>query len=343
MAILTKPQLLEKIVQSVHECGWSVLYISTNHPFKIVVYRGQESYRVKIYVWNVSHGGFSRDQAEYRIQLKVREELQPEAGWKTLILGWWDEDSVFTGFDFNKHIGMPGYSSSLQIKEDALRNASLNGLSAYLKENDEIAIAFRTDFFIDYVMNLEKLHAFSESERDLEVLTEVAESIDEERLATDEITAQVSPARQAVVLTVNRKLRDNSFRRRVLTAYHYQCAFCSLQLDLVDAAHIVPVSDECSTDETANGVALCALHHRAYDACYITFDEQYRVVHSDAKMHRLREIGHDGGSEKFLRDLRRMIHLPPSAGDRLRREYISIANELRGWLGLGEPGDSGPR
>ena len=63
------------------------------------------------------------------------------------------------------------------------------------------------------------------------------------------------------------RLHQQGFRRRVLAAYQQRCAMCRLaRTELLDAAHILP--DRCaeSRPEVSNGLALCALHHRAYDA-----------------------------------------------------------------------------
>ncbi len=83
----------------------------------------------------------------------------------------------------------------------------------------------------------------------------------------------VSAPRRRAFQLVSRALRDYSFSGRVLGAYGHRCAFCDIQLGLVEAAHIVPVSHEASTDDTHNGVSLCALHHKAYDAALVTFNE----------------------------------------------------------------------
>ena len=61
------------------------------------------------------------------------------------------------------------------------------------------------------------------------------------------------------------RLHQPVFRDRVLRAYEGRCALCRLkQVDLLDAAHIKPYSEE-GPSETFNGLSLCSLHHRAYD------------------------------------------------------------------------------
>lgn len=64
--------------------------------------------------------------------------------------------------------------------------------------------------------------------------------------------------------------RDPDFRRAVLRAYEYRCAMCGWdgQLETVaigiDAAHVRWWAYG-GPDELTNGLALCALHHRAFD------------------------------------------------------------------------------
>src|SRR5919204_545910 len=67
------------------------------------------------------------------------------------------------------------------------------------------------------------------------------------------------------------------FRNAVLDAYRDHCAVCELHVRaLLDAAHVKPGYD------VADGVALCATHHRAFDTGVLTFDGDYNVhVHTD--------------------------------------------------------------
>jgi putative restriction endonuclease len=98
-------------------------------------------------------------------------------------------------------------------------------------------------------------------------------------------------------------------------------------------AHIVPVAVPNSTDETSNGVSVCTLHHTAYDRALITIDDQYHVLFSNSKRDRLREIGHDGGMDSFVRSLRPLILLPPAINDRPNIRYLRIGREVREWVG----------
>ncbi len=122
MARLSKPDLLHTITSAIAECGWHVLYMDDQHPFRLQVYSGDASIPVRIYIWNITHGGGrARPAHECRIQITGVSRFEPEPNGKTLILGWWDEAGVFAGFDFNKHRGMLGASPSLQIHKECLQ------------------------------------------------------------------------------------------------------------------------------------------------------------------------------------------------------------------------------
>lgn len=331
MAKHKKYQLLDIIVQSINDSGWNVLYVGniSEHPFLLKIYKNDESYLLRIYVWNLTHGGgAARPKDEYRIQITGADHFEQKAGEKTLILGWWDDVGVFAGFDYTKHRGKLGFSPSMQIREEFLRKALLNGFSPCDKGNKEIAVAFRPDFFVNYVQEMEQLHGFGASKKDFTVLEEVSDNPLE---VNKKLIDQVSKQRQTAVIQLSKKLRDTSFKARVLTAYGNKCAFSGLQLKLVDAAHILPVSDNRSTDDTANGIAISALYHRAYDKGLVTFNDQYQIIVNSTEMKKLKEIGFDGGMEKFLKDLRPIINVPPAISDRPNINFIQVANRLRGW------------
>jgi putative restriction endonuclease len=74
------------------------------------------------------------------------------------------------------------------------------------------------------------------------------------------------------------RLHQRSFRERVLEAYRRQCAFCRFRHEeLLDAAHIVPDAHSEGEPIVQNGLALCSLHHRAFDRHFIGVTPDYRI------------------------------------------------------------------
>ncbi len=77
---------------------------------------------------------------------------------------------------------------------------------------------------------------------------------------------------------VRRRVHQPLFRARVLSAYDRRCAICRLNhADLLDAAHIIPDADEGGAASVPNGLALCKIHHAAYDRNLLGIDPDYRV------------------------------------------------------------------
>ena len=74
------------------------------------------------------------------------------------------------------------------------------------------------------------------------------------------------------------RLHQDRFRDMVLTAYARRCAICRLQhIELLDAAHITPDNAEHSIVHVTNGLALCKIHHAAYDSKFLGISPDYRV------------------------------------------------------------------
>ena len=92
--------------------------------------------------------------------------------------------------------------------------------------------------------------------------------------------AEISDARHAYLTsTVKVRLRQRSFREKVLDAYKSQCAFCRLKhRELLDAAHIIPDNLPEGKSTVENGLSLCKLHHAAYDSFLIGVTPDY-IIH----------------------------------------------------------------
>jgi putative restriction endonuclease len=202
MPSISSSDLLQRVVQAVYDCTWGVEINQAKHkPFRLVIFNPavrDQSSRLNIYIWNVTHGGGPRNALEYRIQIIEHAGLKEEPGYKNLLLGWWEDVGVFAGFDFARHTSA-AFSSSIQIREESLRKALLNGFALYDKGNAEIAVAFRPDFFVNYVELVEELHRFGESSTDAQSLIAVVENVSDN--STDQVST-LSAERQRVARTV---------------------------------------------------------------------------------------------------------------------------------------------
>jgi putative restriction endonuclease len=78
---------------------------------------------------------------------------------------------------------------------------------------------------------------------------------------------RLGPERGYSTGIVKRRTHQKEFHRMVLTAYRSRCGVCLLRHDrLLDAGHILPDGHPRGEPIVPNGIALCKLHHAAYDA-----------------------------------------------------------------------------
>jgi putative restriction endonuclease len=79
--------------------------------------------------------------------------------------------------------------------------------------------------------------------------------------------------------SVRQRLHQPLFRALVLNAYDATCAVCGLAVpQMLEAAHIIPDAHEDGLPAVSNGIALCVLHHAAFDGNLIGIDAD-GVVH----------------------------------------------------------------
>jgi putative restriction endonuclease len=75
------------------------------------------------------------------------------------------------------------------------------------------------------------------------------------------------------------RLHQQRFKLGVMRAYRGRCAICSLrERELVQAAHIVPDPEPEGIAAVVNGLALCAIHHLAFDRNLLGIDPD-SVIH----------------------------------------------------------------
>jgi putative restriction endonuclease len=137
---------------------------------------------------------------------------------------------------------------------------------------------------------------------------------------SDSIDVETPIRRGYLTAIAKDRIHQQAFRERVITAYQRQCALCGLKHDeLLDAAHIVADSNPEGEPLVANGIALCKLHHAAFDRYFLSVRSDYIIqirndvlVESDAPMlkHGLQGL-HD-----------KQIYIPSKMSHRPNRNFL---------------------
>jgi putative restriction endonuclease len=138
--------------------------------------------------------------------------------------------------------------------------------------------------------------------------------------------AALTARRQYITAVVRQRLHQRGFRQRVLRAYQQCCAVCRLRHDeLLEASHILPDGHPRGEPIVPNGLALCKLHHAAFDSDIIGVTPDLEVK---VRLDVLEEI--DG--PMLLHGLQgfqdRRIHVPRADHLRPNRDFLAERYEL---------------
>ncbi len=92
--------------------------------------------------------------------------------------------------------------------------------------------------------------------------------------------------KKVVKTTRETKIRNRAFSQVIKEAYNFKCAVCGMKIYSpdrlqweVEAAHIVPHYAN-GKDDIWNGIALCRLHHWAFDIGWFTLSDNFKILAS---------------------------------------------------------------
>lgn len=133
-------------------------------------------------------------------------------------------------------------------------------------------------------------------------------------------------AKRYLYSMTKRRLHQPVFRSTVLAAYRNHCTVCNLAHPrLLDAAHIVPDRDELGVASVQNGMAMCKIHHAAFDSYFMGVRPDSVV---EIRKDLLEEI--DGPMLRHgLQDLhgKKLMFIPERKAERPRTDLLEIAYE----------------
>ena len=314
--------LARRFVQDLERCGATVI-------------ANDKTTDCIVFLWKITPGGGkskSRPANERRIQVTATEKQFPlEIGKRTIIGGWSEECHAWGFWDVMRHTRFSTNSPSFQMHLETLEHGFHDGVATQSRRTTppEIAVSVSPAFLLWYVQDGAVLHEIGEESLSVPDLLTADPEHEREFLDSSQDESQVN-RRFRLVETI-RAVRDAKFRPAVLQAYSHKCALCPISLNLVDAAHIVPVKRPGSTDDVTNGLALCRLHHAAYDCGLVGVKADYSVVVNPVAIERLRGLGFLSGLEEFRHMLLARIHHPAEPEVRPRPEYLRTGMLERNW------------
>lgn len=133
--------------------------------------------------------------------------------------------------------------------------------------------------------------------------------------------------RRYILRETRQRVHQPVFRATIMRAYGTRCAVCALaHTELLDAAHIIPDSHERGVASVRNGLALCKIHHAAFDNNILGIRPDLVVqIKSDL----LEEV--DGPMLQYglkERHNQRLMVLPKVRGERPGTEFLEWRYEV---------------
>jgi hypothetical protein len=253
----------------------------------------------------------------------VRNLLESIPGYATVLLGYAQvqNDMVLIGWDAERKREY-AYSRSLQVKDDILRDAIEGGVGLQEVRGGEVVVAFRPEFFPEYLSEYGTFH-------DAEIGAEAGGllspgPIRRESRRAGNARGRLPPPdyfgpRDRRPAGGTRAVRDVRFKA-FISDHYTECAVCGIAVPaILEAAHIIPVADERSSDHPSNGLCLCRNCHGLYDAALLKIRPDYSLKVTD----KFRRIAASDAAA-YDAESRRNLRLPD-----LDPQYLPDAEKLR--------------
>ena len=297
---------------------------------------------VRIYLWTVTHvESEDRPQDEYKIQLILPGQGRSQRGRldladrPTFLLGYSPDFGVFVGWEATMHEHF-SFSAAVQVKEATLEEARITGWAVApprrVGGGSEVRVAFSPGNLTHYLACVVEANRLNKTGIAREAFL-LLKTPNAPRITVPPRGADVPETIEAIrrEQLFRRKTRDARFGPLVKQQFDYACAVCGIQLELIEGAHIIPVSVARSRDEVWNGLALCRNHHKLFDAFAFVVTPSLTINIDQPTVDYYRESGRGEGLKKTLTmfDGRQLRSPEFFARDRVARNRMLEALEWR--------------
>lgn len=275
--------------------------------------------RVLIYLWTLTpdRSRQGRPPGEHKIQMigdgqqrGQHEDLIFLSDSETVLAGFSPDYGVFAIWEARYHQRF-AYSRNVQVREHLLEEARRTGWAIdeprRVTQGREVRGAVSPGNFARFIRLAREADQLGlTAERKEAFLL----SFGADTPGNNELPSLLERLREREIVT--RAVRDITFAPRVKAAFGYMCAVCNAQLDIVEAAHIIPISEEGSNDEVWNGLSLCPNHHTLFDLRLLLIRADLDIAFDDAIIQFLRVEGRAGGADDLLLRYRSSQLLQPA-------------------------------
>lgn len=298
-----------------------------------------------IYSAHVSYihdSGNSRDnEDEVRIQigrgLIEMQRARFNAGTRVAFLGFFEGGETFVAWDPRHVFSLQAqtvvsvYARQSQLAGVRASQAAVHEFQAKFLQERSFAIALPSEVLGFYLENVERFHRLPTEASIIRLLDQHSSAFADSGLGTGGDLDIEEEGGQRAKFTYERKAypRDPRFQRWVMEAYGQTCSVCNRQLGLVQAAHIIPHSEDNCPNTVQNGIALCIEHHRLYDDALLLPGPGQQLMFNEERAKYLKQTKQHKGLDE-IEALARLGYTVPSQEElRPRDEYLKQGLAIR--------------
>jgi len=290
------------------------------------------------YVHDSGEGRGNPDEVRIQIgrPLIERQRGHFNAGTRVSFVGFFEGGKTFIAWDPRHIFSLQAknvvsvYARHSQLEQADENQAAVHSFSARLLNETSFAIALPSTALGFYLENTEHFHRLPTEAAIQALMQNHTNTFTESGLGSyGEIDVETNEEREKFTYERKSYPRDPRFKKWVLGAYEKTCCICGRQLGIVQAAHIIPHSEEDCPNSVQNGLAMCIEHHRLYDDALLLPAPDRTLIFNAERAEYLRQTGQGRGLDGIEELSRRGYSIPAEAQFKPLDEYLQRGLDLR--------------
>ena len=297
-----------------------------------------------VYSTHVSYvhdsGNTRPNDDEVRIQIGRRSIEEQKSRMEKVkgvaFLGFFPRGKVFIGWDPRHVLSLEPkevvsiYARQSQLAAVESSNVAVHKFNARSLGKPSFAIALPSNALGFYLENLDLFHQLSSEESIQYLMHEHTDAFNETGLGkTGEFDVTDGAIKKKFTYKRTVFPRDQKFRKTVLSVYDHACCICGKQLELVQAAHIIPHSEPDCLDTVQNGLAMCVEHHLLYDSALLLPGPDLQLIFNEERAKYLQQIGQGRGLDDIEELSKQEYYVPEDPRKRPLDDYLQRGIKIR--------------
>lgn len=290
------------------------------------------------YVHDSGEGRTNPDEVRIQIgrPLIERQRDHFDNGKRVSFIGFFEEGKTFIAWDprhifslqAEKVVSVYGRHSQLEKVDES--QAAVHSFNASLLKEKSFAIALPSSALGFYLENITHFHRLPSEGAIQHLMQGHTNTFTESGLGSyGEFDIETDEEREKFTYERKAYPRDPRFKKWVLTAYSKTCCVCDRQLGIVQAAHIIPHSEEDCPNSVQNGLAMCIEHHRLYDDGLLLPAPDRTLIFNDERAAYLHQTGQGRGLDGIRELSKRGYSIPAEDQFKPLDEYLERGVNLR--------------